>query len=151
MAKISDSVMLDVQPDQAWSLIGDPSRMDEYHPLISAAEWISEETDIVGARVRWHFSVGKRSGHFDEEIVDLSRGQKITMENRGGENIPPFAMARTSMSLEEKGGGTLVEMTIEYRFRGFKRIFEGLAKGRYRKILPEILNSLKARIEEGPE
>lgn len=140
------TILIEQPIERLWPLLGSPLRMADYHPLFTGSETLVGGGVSVGDCIRWHYKLKKRTGHYDEEITHIIPGKLIQTENRGGENIPPFSRAITTLELKENGDNkTTVTLRVEIalKSRVLQKLFGWQVRRGYRKFLPKILDALK--------
>jgi len=145
-------ILIKQSAESLWPLVGSPLRMVEYHPLFTDSKQLAGGGTATGDRLRWHFQVKKRTGYYDEEIVQVVPNKLIQLENRGGKNIPPFSQAITTIRLEDNGDQTTTttfNVQIAFKSRLLQSLLGWQVKRGYRKFLPKILEALKIYSENG--
>jgi uncharacterized protein YndB with AHSA1/START domain len=93
-------------PERVWSLVSDVTRMGEWSPEASAADWLGGATGpAVGARFKGRNQRGWRRWSTKAEVVEAEPGKAFAFDVTSG----PLKVARWGYRLEPTDGGCRVE------------------------------------------
>jgi hypothetical protein len=93
-----------------WALYADFPNLARHWSGLRATRAIGGQTSGVGARRRVDL---KPTGSMDETVTVWEEGRRIDTQNRPSASVP-FKQARSMLTLEPDGGGTLA--TFDYRY-----------------------------------
>jgi hypothetical protein len=96
--------------DSVWAVFADFSNLASHWSGLRATRAIGDQTSGVGARRRVDL---KPIGTMDETVTAWEDGRRIDTRNEPSALVP-FKRARSSLTLESDGDGTLV--TFDYRY-----------------------------------
>lgn len=145
MARASAQIRINLPTEQVWQILGNPLKLEDYHPALYRVEYIYRDHPEPGARMHWFFRIGKREGYFEEELVVRDERRRIVFENRGGQNILPFKSARTSFEVEADGSGSQARVVVDFSLSGIARLFQGAVVKRYES---HVLASIARRAQD---
>jgi hypothetical protein len=100
--------------DSVWALFADFSSLANHWSGLRATRAIGNQTSGVGARR--HVEL-KPIGSLDETVTVWEDGRRIDTQNQPSPMVP-FKRARSSLTLESDGDGTLVSFDYRYVPRG---------------------------------
>jgi hypothetical protein len=104
--RISDTVTVPVDPDKAYALVADVTRMGEWSPVCKACAWEEGSTEAaVGAWFTGKNVVGEREWETRCEIVEATPGQELTWIVGGKDE----GTTRWSYRFTAVDGGTEIE------------------------------------------
>jgi hypothetical protein len=108
-------ITIDAPPDAVYAIESDVTRVGEWSPECTAAEWIDGATaPVVGARFKGHDKMGPLKWSTTQTVTAAERGREFAFENK--QTIWRYR-------LEPAGAGTDVTESFETRSYGpFSRL-----------------------------
>ena len=146
--------MIDAKPEAVWAILGRYMRIDEFAPLITSVEALTEGDVGLGSKRRNHFENGTS---LVEEVTEWKPNQSYTVELSDMAAMP-LHEAYSKVSIEPKVEGSMVIWTFDYRVKYgplgwlmgqtmmklmMGKIIDGNLKGLAEKVL---LNQTKANV-----
>ena len=104
---------IDAKPKAVWAVLGRYMHIDEFAPLISSVDALTEGDDGLGSRRRNHFENGTS---LVEEVTAWKPNQSFTVELSDMAAMP-LHEAHSEVSIEAKGEGSMVKWTFDYRVK----------------------------------
>lgn len=132
-----------------WEVLGQPGKIEDFHPLIENSYMISEKKNGVGSKRHCDL---RPMGAMDEMIKEWIEGDSFTAEVTGGKMMPPYKFMRGSIELNEFEGDTKVIFTFSYmlKFGLLGRMMDQFfIRSQFKKAPPQYVNGLKEFIESG--
>ncbi|GHB37564.1 hypothetical protein GCM10007094_28610 [Pseudovibrio japonicus] len=114
MIRRERTMMIDARPDVVWDVIGRFMHVDEYAPLVTSVDAMTEGPDGVGSKRRCHFEDGNS---VVEEVTEWDPNHRYRV--RLSETSPmPLKEAYAEICIKPQGQGrTLVVWSIEFRMK----------------------------------
>ena len=105
---------IDATPESVWAVLGRYMHIDEFAPLITSVEALTDGEDRVGSKRRNHFENGSS---LVEEITAWNPGHSFTVELSDMAAMP-LHEANSVVSIEPMGGNrSKVIWTMDYRVK----------------------------------
>ncbi len=108
LARIEESIEINATPEKIWPIIN-WDRVPEWMDIIKKVEYISEETDKVGATAHWIGEAGGIKSEWDTETTEWQPYRRSAWRSMGG-NFTGIG----SMTLIPTDAGTRATFMMEY-------------------------------------
>jgi len=123
---VSISREINAPAEQLWRMVSDVTRMGEWSPETTSAEWTGGATGpAVGAKFRGSNRNGKKSWKTACVVVDAEAGRRFAFRSMAG----PLFVADWVYEFEESDSGCLVTETWTDRRGWLARSVSGIASG----------------------
>lgn len=114
MIHFQRSHTIDATSESVWAVLGRYMHIDEFAPLITSVEALTDGADRVGSKRRNNFENGTS---LVEEVTEWNPGRSYTVELSDMAAMP-LHEANSVVSIESLGGGrSKVTWTMDYRVK----------------------------------
>jgi len=104
---------IDATPEAVWEVLGRFMHIDEFAPLITSVDALTDGEDSIGSKRRNHFENGTS---LVEEVTAWKPNQSFTVELSDMAAMP-LHEAHSEVSIEPKDGRSNVKWTFDYRVK----------------------------------
>lgn len=104
---------IDATPEAVWDVLGQYMHVDEFAPLITSVDALTDGEDRVGSKRRNHFENGTS---LVEEVTVWRPNQGFTVALSDMAAMP-LHEAQSEVSIEQKGNQSSVTWTFDYRVK----------------------------------
>jgi len=111
MATIHNKISINATPEEVWSVLADPSRLDQYDPVTKKSELISKIATGLGAERKCETA----TGWFKDKITEWQPYEKLTFTLTGCSQ--PMKSLTHSYTLEKNGNQTEVIQVMKYTMK----------------------------------
>lgn len=113
MIHFQRSHTIDAAPEAVWAVLGRYMHIDEFAPLITSVDALSEGEDGLGSKRRNHFENGTS---VIEEVTSWQPGKGFTVRLSDMAAMP-FHEASSKVFITPTGGRSRVTWTFDYRVK----------------------------------
>lgn len=145
MAIIHNKITIKATPEQVWSVLADPARLDQYDPVTKKSELISKLTSGLGAERKCETA----TGWFKDKITEWQPYEKLTFTLTGCNQ--PMKNLVHSYTLRKVGNETEVSQIMNYtmKFGIIGKLLDVLiGKRQSDKQIKLFFNGLKEYVEK---
>ena len=104
---------IDATPEEVWAVLGRYMHVDEFAPLITSVDALTEGEDGLGSKRRNHFQNGTS---VVEEVTEWKPGLGFTVELSDMAAMP-LHEASSQVSIAPSAGRSSVTWTFDYRVK----------------------------------
>ena len=124
MGKIYNEILINATVEKIWSVLADPSLLDQYDPTVKRSTLLSINQTGPGARRKVEMLDGKN--WFEEKITDYDQNERLTYELTACSF--PIHRLKHSYTFERKGNQTIVRQDMDYivKFGWLGRLMDAL-------------------------
>ena len=150
MTTLNYEIYIDAPKSQVWDVIANLGEIVKFHPNVIKSYYVSDKKQGIGAaRV---CELGPNAS-VNETAIAWKEGESYTLDVQfiKGQK-PPVHSFHGTMTVREKGSGTITAMAVEYapKFGPLGKIIDVIVmRPQINKLLPVVLKGLKRHIETG--
>ncbi len=145
---LSSTIQINASKDQVWSVISEPGKIDQFHPLVKKSFLLTGQVSGVGATRQCELLP---MGVMKETITEWQEGSGFTTQVIGGKMLPPYRQMTGTIELNEAGGRTEAKFTFAYKLKGgiLGKLMNALfIRPQFRKAPPKYVSGLKEYVEK---
>jgi uncharacterized membrane protein len=140
---VATEIEIDRPRDEVARYASDPANAPEWYENISSAEWRSEPSLAVGARIAFVASFLGRRLEYTYEVRDVEAGRRLVMSTADG----PFPMETTYTWADAPNGGTRMTLRNRGEPAGFSKVAAPMLAAAMRRANQKDLARLKQILE----